>query len=41
MICGVLVVMILLNFLPDALSEDKDQKGEKIEDKVEEKKKDK
>lgn len=40
-ICGVLVVMILLNFLPDALSEDKDQKGEKIEDKVEEKKKDK
>lgn len=40
-ICGVLVVMILLNFLPDALSEDKDQKGEKKEDKVEEKKKDK
>lgn len=29
-ICGVLVVMILLNFLPDALTDDKEKKEEKI-----------
>ena len=37
-ICGVLVVIILLNFLPDALSDDKEKTEEKVTEKKEAKK---
>ena len=44
-ICGVLLVMIILNFLPDALSDDKDgsdgKKDNKKDEKTSEKKEDK